>query len=368
MSRRGIRIASVVGARPQFVKAAMVAEALVAAGADHLLIHTGQHYDWAMSEVFFRDLELPPPDHSLAIGSGSHGAQTGAMLTAIEGVMRDDRPDWVVVYGDTNSTLAGALAAAKLRIRVAHVEAGLRSFNRRMPEELNRVLTDHASDLLFAPTKSAVANLAREGILDDRVMLVGDVMYDAALRFTQRGGPTLERLGLSRGGYVLATVHRAENTDDARRLEAIFRGLAEVAESTQVIVPLHPRTAKALEEAGLSGDALSRLWLLAPQGYLDMLALESAARLIVTDSGGVQKEAFFQRVPCVTVRDETEWLELVELGWNEVVAPTSVEAVASAVRAALEARRPAAPIADPYGGGEARLRIARRLLEEPGVA
>ena len=365
MSRHRLRIASVVGARPQFVKAAVVAEALAAtARVDHVLIHTGQHYDAGMSDVFFRDLGMAEPDHLLGIGSGRHGAQTGAMLEAIERILLAEQFDWIVVYGDTNSTLAGALAAAKLHVRVAHVEAGLRSFNRRMPEEVNRVLTDHASDLLFTPTDAAVANLASEGIADERVVLVGDVMFDAALKYAASGNAedVLNRLGVRRGEFVLTTVHRAENTDDAGRLRNIVLALSALARDIDVVIPIHPRTRKALTATGLQLEG-RRLRVCEPIGYLEMLALEAAARVIATDSGGVQKEAFFQRVPCITLRDETEWTELVQLGWNRLVAPSSSKAIEDALRQAYEAPRPAEPVIIPYGGGRAATRIADRLLE-----
>ena len=300
-----MRIVTVVGARPQFVKAAVVSRALrQVGGVEEILVHTGQHYDANMSDVFFRELDVPTPDHHLGIGGGSHGAQTGQMLAALEGVLASARPDWMLVYGDTNSTLAGALAAAKLLVRIAHVEAGLRSFNRSMPEEVNRVLTDHVSDLLFAPTEAAVANLAREGIAGSGVRLVGDVMYDVALHFADRAhghSRVLDRLGLLAGGYVLATVHRPANTDNPDRLRAIFAGLGEVAAEVPVVLPLHPRTRAAAERAGLP-DAVGGLTLTEPVGYLDMLTLERNACVVVTDSGGVQKEAFFSRVPCVTLR------------------------------------------------------------------
>ena len=315
-------ILSVVGARPQFVKAAVVAAALEERGAAHRLVHTGQHYDDSLSDVFFRELGLRQPDHQLDVGSGSHGAQTAAMLEGLERVILEVEPAWVVLYGDTNSTLAGALAAAKLHVPVAHVEAGLRSFDRRMPEELNRVLTDHASDLLLAPTHTAIENLRKEGIPDNRVRLVGDVMYDAALRFRGAGSADrLEQLGVRSGEYILATVHRAANTDDPTRLRAIFHGLARVARDTEtpVLVLLHPRTRAALRREGLLEEMEERLILSEPVGYLDMLTLESHASLVATDSGGVQKEAYFVGVPCVTLREETEWVELVEGGWNRLV-------------------------------------------------
>lgn len=358
-----VTVVSVVGARPQFIKAAVVSRALRAGEqVREVLIHTGQHYDDNMSRVFFEELEMPEPDYNLGVGSASHGAQTGRMLGAIEQVLLKERPDWVLVYGDTNSTLAGALAAVKLHIPVAHVEAGLRSFNRRMPEEINRVLTDHASDLLFAPTATAVTNLKREGLPDNRIRLVGDVMYDAALFYgakAERQGRILERLGLSPKAYVLATVHRAENTDNPQRLRAIFEGLDRVARSVPVVVPLHPRTRDALTRQSLTDGSLSALTLIDPVGYLDMLLLEKHALVIATDSGGVQREAFFFRVPCVTLRRETEWAELVELGWNRILDELRGDRVEVAI---LQAVGREGAEAAPYGDGTAARKIAQNLL------
>jgi len=327
------------------------------------LVHTGQHYDANMSAVFFDELAIPLPDCDLGIGSGPHGAQTGRMLAAIEGVIVADRPDWVLVYGDTNSTLAGALAAAKLHVPVAHVEAGLRSFNRRMPEEVNRVLTDHASELLFAPTRAAVDNLLAEAFPVGRVHLVGDVMLDAARFYGERAAQhsrVLERMGVEPQRYVLATLHRAENTDDPARLLAVLGGLSLVAEALPVVVPLHPRTRAALAPAGGVDRFAGALKFVDPVGYLDMVMLEQHAAAIATDSGGVQKEAFFYDVPCVTLRTETEWVELVELGWARLQPPESPAAVAGAIRAAIGTRGvPAAP----YGDGHAGTRIAALLAE-----
>lgn len=358
-----MKVVSVVGARPQFIKAAMVSRALRGTGrVREVIVHTGQHYDDNMSRLFFEELEIPQPDCNLGVGSASQGAQTGRMLEAIEQVLLKERPDWVVVYGDTNSTLAGALAAVKLHIPVAHVEAGLRSFNRRMPEEINRVLTDHASDLLFAPSVTAVDNLRHEGIPEECVHFVGDVMYDAALFYGAKAEARsliLERLGLQPKDYVLATVHRAENTDDPERLRAIFEGLAQVARSMRVVVPLHPRTGAALERAGLCDGVVDGLTLIDPVGYLDMVLLERHAAVIATDSGGVQKEAFFYRVPCVTLRSETEWVELVELGWNQVVPQLDPGKVATALRFASS---PPCLAGQPYGNGEAAEQIARVLV------
>jgi UDP-GlcNAc3NAcA epimerase len=323
------------------------------------IVHTGQHYDAEMSGAFFAELGIPAPRHNLGIGSGSHGRQTGAMLTGVEDLLLDDRPDVVLVYGDTNSTLAGALAAVKLHIPVAHVEAGLRSFNRRMPEEVNRVLADHVSSLLFAPTEAAVSNLRAEGVAGPRVLLVGDVMYDLALMTARRIGDVsaaVAPFGVEPDAFVLATVHRAENTDDPARLAAILGGLAATTEHLPVVLPLHPRTRRLAEAAG--GDHLGRITVTAPLGYGEMAALEMAASVVATDSGGVQKEAFFHRTPCVTLRDETEWVELVELGWNRVVAPTSAAVVAAAIIAAAGTR---GRDAEPYGAGDAGSRIAAAL-------
>jgi len=359
-------ILTVIGARPQFIKAAVVSRALAESGEfREIILHTGQHYDEQMSEVFFGELELPRPHRNLEVGSLSQGAQTGRMLEGIEAALLETTPEWVLVYGDTNSTLAGALAAAKLHIPVAHVEAGLRSFNRRMPEEINRVLTDHAADLLFVPTEAGVENLRREGIPADRIRLVGDVMYDAALYYgskVRKHHDPLRELELEAGGYILATVHRAENTDDPGRLKAVFSGLARVGKDLPVVVPLHPRTRAALDRDGLLDRVKKRLRVIEPLGYLDMVELERNAKLIATDSGGVQKEAFFHRVPCVTLRGETEWVELVELGVNRVTPPTSAAAVAEGIRRSLAGVSFPPAHTDFYGGGNASARIVAGLL------
>ncbi len=359
-----MKVLCVVGARPQFVKASVVSRAIRArAGWSEVLVHTGQHYDPELSKVFFDELEIPVPEHHLGVGSAPHGVQTGRMLEALEPIVVSERPDWVLVYGDTNSTLAGALVAAKLRVPLAHVEAGLRSFNRAMPEEVNRVVADHVSDLLLAPTEAALKNLEREGIEASRIRVTGDVMLDVARAYAaiaERRSRILERLGLRPGSYVLATVHRAETTDDPARLRAVFEGLAETAATLPVVVPLHPRTRGALERAGLLVAVKEKLAVVEPLGYLDMLLLEKNARLVATDSGGVQKEAFFQGVPCVTLREETEWVELVALGWNRLCPPTSGALVARAIRTALEAPRPPAGAA-PYGAGDATDRILAAL-------
>jgi UDP-GlcNAc3NAcA epimerase len=357
---------TIVGARPQFIKAAAVSRAIAAAdGVGEFMVHTGQHYDANMSELFFDELGIPAPALHLGIGSGPHGEQTGRMMAGIEQAIVSEKPDWLLVYGDTNSTLAGALAAAKLNVKVAHVEAGLRSFNRRMPEEINRVLTDHVSDLLFAPTNESVANLAMEGIAGGHVCLVGDVMYDVALDTAVRArahAGIAERLAVAGREYVVATVHRAENTDDAQRLAAIMGGFAAVARDTPVVLPLHPRTRARLAEAGIG--APPGVVITDPLGYLDLTALVLGAKLIATDSGGLQKEAFFHGVPCVTLRGETEWVELVKLGWNSLLAPTSAEAVAAGLRVALAQPRPARSFVSPYGDGKSARRIVQRLLSD----
>jgi UDP-GlcNAc3NAcA epimerase len=361
-----MKVLSIVGARPQFIKAAPLSRLLRSAnGTTEVLVHTGQHYDENMSEVFFRDLDIPEPEYHLGIGSANQGAQTGRMLEAVEGVLLKEQPEWVLVYGDTNSTLAGALAAVKLHIPVAHVEAGLRSFNQHMPEEINRVLTDHCASLLFTPTEAAVKNLRSESICREWIHLVGDVMYDVALHYAQKAeqvSSVLQRLGVKPKAYLLATVHRAENTDDPIRLEAIFRALREVSEDLPVVLPLHPRTRGALNRLGL-GTNWGGVKVVDPVSYLEMVALEKDARIVATDSGGVQKEAFFYGVPCVTLRTETEWVELVELGWNRLAAPTSPQAVLDGIRAALDSRGQEAA---PYGQGDAARRIVAILLQQSG--
>lgn len=359
-----MKIVTLVGARPQFIKAAAVSRVLRnIVGVQEIMVHSGQHYDPDMSDVFFRELDLPVPDYHLNVGSGTHALQTARILESFEGVLTDVQPDWVVVYGDTNTTLAGALAAAKLHIPVAHVEAGLRSFNRRMPEEINRVLTDHASDLLFAPTDSAVENLHREGIARSKIHRTGDVMFDAVLHYGDRAAlesRILARAQLQRREYILATIHRAENTDTPKRLRVIIEALTAVARQVPVVVPLHPRTHGALKRLGLLEEATAKLLLLEPLGYLDMMMLERNARLVVTDSGGVQKEAFFFRVPCVTLRDETEWVELLESGWNRLVPPVSATAVVSGLMDAL-VQGPGTQV-NPYGDGQAASAIAAALV------
>lgn len=312
------KILTVVGARPQFIKAAAVSRAIRdTEGLHEIMIHTGQHFDADMSDVFFKELDIPAPLHRLEIHGGGHGDMTGRMLSAIEPILIAEKPDWVVVYGDTNSTLAGALAAAKLHIPIAHVEAGLRSFNRRMPEEINRVLTDHLSALQLCPTAQAVENLAAEGIRAG-VHHVGDVMYDAtvfAVKQAAAQSSVISDLSVSAGAYAVATVHRAENTDDPERLRDILAYLQGEARRHRIVLPLHPRTRQAVQRTGLSLDGLN---VIGPVGYLDMAKLLHGATAVYTDSGGLQKEAYFHRVPCTTLRDETEWVETVTHGWNRL--------------------------------------------------
>jgi len=364
-----MKIVTVVGARPQFVKAAPVSKVL---RRDHteVLVHTGQHYDRALSDLFFEEMDIPRPDHELGIGSGPHGRQTGQMLIGIEEVLLAERPDWVLVYGDTNSTLAGALAAVKLGIPVAHVEAGLRSFNRAMPEEHNRILTDHCADLLLCPTQTAVDLLRGEGVTSG-VHLVGDVMYDAALQFAEvarQHSTILAELGLAPKGYALATLHRPYNTDDPARLQEVLAALDAL--EMPIILPLHPRTRARLTDMDRlqiangkwqtnncnSQFAVCSLQFINPVGYLDMLALEQSAALILTDSGGVQKEAYFFAVPCVTLRPETEWVETVAAGWNRLAWGD-----AAVVVEAARGPWPTEPPPPVFGDGRAAEGVVRLL-------
>ncbi|MCR2810259.1 MULTISPECIES: UDP-N-acetylglucosamine 2-epimerase (non-hydrolyzing) [unclassified Microbacterium] len=350
-----MKVLSVVGARPQFVKLAPVARAARTDGVDHVIVHTGQHYDAMLSDVFFEGLGIPAPDVHLGVGSGSHGVQTGAMLAALDGVIDQYRPDWVLVYGDTNSTLAAAVSAVKQHVPVAHLEAGLRSFNRRMPEEHNRVLTDHAADLLLAPTETAMQHLGAEG-LAGRSVLVGDVMTDVLLTVragvNDQVGDLAEELGLTVGAYYLATIHRAENTDDPHRLRAIVSALAAL--DRPVILLAHPRLVARAVTAGL-GLTEGVLVAHAPLGYAELIAAVLGSAGVVTDSGGLQKEAFLLGVPCTTVRSETEWVETIDLGWN-VLAPAPEDIAAAVLRT-----RPRESGAAPYGDGHAAERVIASL-------
>lgn len=358
-----MKILTVIGARPQFIKAAAVSHVFAQQPDIHeILLHTGQHFDSNMSDVFFSELGVPHPVYNLGIGGGLHGAMTGAQLVGIEEILLQENPDWVLVYGDTNSTLAGALAAVKLHIPVAHVEAGLRSFNRKMPEEINRVVTDHVSAALFAPTLAAMQHLANEGIPAQQCHLVGDVMYDAALLFGERAKKSstiLQQVGLTAGNYVLTTVHRAENTDDLQRLQIILSALGTVSQTFPVVWPVHPRTRKLLEQPELRVLLGDKIHLIDPVGYLDMVMLEQSAAVIATDSGGVQKEAFFYEVPCVTLRDETEWIELVQAGWNRLIPPVDYTDVVAAILSAIGSKGISVK---PYGDGKASEKITHILL------
>lgn len=349
-----MRVLSVVGARPQFVKLAPISAAMTDK-AEHIVVHTGQHYDELMSDVFFRDLRMPLPDVNLAIGSGSHGKQTGAMLAELEPVIERYAPDWVLVYGDTNSTIAAALASVKLHVPLAHLEAGLRSFNRRMPEEHNRVLTDHAADLLLAPTEVAMRHLADEG-LAERSVLVGDVMTDVLLsvRDAVRARGADDRVE-DFAGYYIATIHRPDNTDDPARLNAIVTELAGLDRPVRLLA--HPRLVAVAAAAGVNLER-GGIELAAPLAYPDLVAALMGSAGVVTDSGGLQKEAFLLRVPTTTVRPETEWVETVELGWNRLVG-----ADISQLRAAVQRPRPDETDAAPYGDGHAAARAVDVLAE-----
>ncbi|PSP55918.1 UDP-N-acetylglucosamine 2-epimerase (non-hydrolyzing) [Halobacteriales archaeon QS_1_67_19] len=350
-----MKVLTVVGARPQFIKAAAVSREL-RRSHEEVLIHTGQHYDEEMSDVFFEELGIPEPDENLEVGSDSHGSQTAEMLVGLEELIEDHEPDAVLVYGDTNSTLAAAIAAAKMDTHLAHVEAGLRSYNREMPEEINRVLTDHAADLLFAPSQRAVENLRAESVPGD-VHDTGDVMYDAVLWAREKAAAhssILDELGVEPGEYVLATVHRASNTDDPDRLAGILDALAE--NPREVVFPAHPRTINRMREYEMYEVADEALTLIDPVGYLDFVRLQDGADVVATDSGGVQKEAFFLDTPCVTMREETEWRETVEAGWNELVGADS-----EAIRRALTTAEPPADKPHPYGDGDAAAEITAHL-------
>tara|TARA_B110000090_G_scaffold198195_1_gene236895 strand:- start:192 stop:1253 length:1062 start_codon:yes stop_codon:yes gene_type:complete len=351
-----MKLLTIVGARPQFIKAATISRQ-VALRSDirEVIVHTGQHYDTNMSDIFFEELNIPKPNHHLGIGGGSHGAMTGRQLEAIEAVLVEERPDYVLVYGDTNSTLAGALAAVKLHIPIAHVEAGLRSFNRAMPEEINRVLADHVSTMLFSPTEEAIRNLAMEGIQGSHVRLVGDVMLDATRYYASRAREPkwFSDLNIVASDFILCTIHRAENTDDPKRLEGILKGLGGA--HAAVILPLHPRTRGVLETAKITIPANVRL--VSPVGYLEMIWLEMHCRAIATDSGGVQKEAYFHGKPCVTLREETEWVELVDVGANVLVGSDPYS-----IQAALKTPSSVSFDSGLYGDGNAAEQVLSALL------
>ncbi len=376
-----MKIVTVVGARPQFIKVGAVCRAIEKYNRhassknriDEILVHTGQHYDHLMDKIFFEELELPMPVYHLGVGSGSHAQQTGMMLERLERVLEKEKPDGVVVYGDTNSTLAGALTAAKLNIPVVHVEAGLRSYVRSMPEEINRVVTDHLSTFLFCPTSQAVKNLAKEGIkpgAGKMVRNVGDVMYDSILYYSkiaEKKSTILKDLGFLAPGselqtpnYYLVTLHRAENTDDPKKLKSILKALSEIGREIPVILPLHPRTKKMIHAFRLLSRGRS-IKLIDPVSYFDMLTLERRARAILTDSGGVQKEAYWFKVPCLTLREETEWLETVRSGWN-VLAGTETRRIVREVNS-LPRREPYRKWKGTFGDGRASQRIVQTLTE-----
>jgi len=377
-----MKIATIVGARPQFIKAATVSRVIAAHNTripsaaqltdnyspiTETIIHTGQHFDAGMSDIFFKELGIPEPDYHLGVSGGGHGHMTGVMLEKLEPLLQEIRPDRVLVYGDTNSTLAGALAAAKLHIPVAHVEAGLRSYNRRMPEEINRIMADQLSTFLFCPTKTADSNLKAEGFphrlggeTKQEIVNSGDVMFDAALFYAKRAkgrSGILTINGLEPKGYVLATVHRAENTDDPLCLRAIMDGLDAAASEMPVVLPLHPRTRAAMKRYGIRSNKIKQI---DPVGYLDMVALETNAGVIATDSGGVQKEAYFHGVPCVTLRDETEWTELVEAGWNRLAQPRKADIRSIILAAPGNMGRDV----QPYGEGRAAETIVNRMAAD----
>ena len=395
-----MKIITIVGARPQFIKAAAVSRAIQVFNQRHrskkqiqeILVHTGQHYDYLMDRVFFEELKLPNPDYYLGIGSGSHARQTGMMLERIETVLQKEKPKVVIVYGDTNSTLAGALAAAKLNIPVAHVEAGLRSYNRTMPEEVNRILTDHLSTFLFCPTDQAVKNLSKEGIKDGKTILVkkvGDVMYDSVLYYSELAGkrstilkdlnlvsqkselrhaprrvhgspvPHMVQGAVRIPNYYLATLHRAENTDNPKPLKSILSALNEIAKDVPVILPLHPRTKKMIKANRFFSEAQG-IKLTDPVPYLDMLKLEKHAKAILTDSGGVQKEAYWFGVPCFTLRDETEWIETVRSGWNVLVGRGEKRIIEEVKRNERRKKPPKKKWI--FGDGKASEKIVRTIM------
>ncbi len=359
-----MKILTILGARPQFIKAGSVSREI----AKHkeikeIIVHTGQHYDTNMSEIFFKEMQIPKPDYFLGIGGKSHGAMTGKMIEKIEELALKEKPDWIMVYGDTNSTLAGSIVASKLHIKLAHVEAGLRSFNMKMPEEVNRILTDRVSDILFCPTKTAVENLKKEGYPfntangEQKIVNVGDVMQDGAL-FYKQFAKKPSNLELKTSNFILCTIHRAENTDNPKRLKAIFEALNEIAKEQQIILPLHPRTKKIIENLELKIDNLT---IIEPVGYLEMIWLIDNCSLVMTDSGGLQKEAFFFNKPCITLRDETEWVELVELGVNILVGANK-EKILNAYKTVSKLQINNHKSLNLYGGGKASENIVKDLI------
>jgi len=351
-----MKILTILGARPQFIKAGSVSREIAKyKEIDEVIVHTGQHYDANMSDIFFDEMKIPKPDYFLGIGGKSHGAMTGQMIEKIEEVCLKEKPDWVMVYGDTNSTLAGAIVASKLHIKLAHIEAGLRSFNMKMPEEVNRILTDRVSNILFCPTDTAVQNLKNEGYdnLDVKIVKSGDVMQDGAMFYKNLAQKPLCDI---QEGYILCTIHRAENTDDATRLQDIFIALNEIAEQKQIILPLHPRTKKILKELQIDTDNLT---IIDPVGYLEMVWLIDNCSLVMTDSGGLQKEAYFFAKQCITLRDETEWVELVENGFNTLVGADKIKILTAFNNTSAFSDKDL----DLYGGGRASEKLIEELLK-----
>ena len=355
-----MKIITIIGARPQFIKASAFSQKLlVQNNIQEILVHTGQHYDENMSAIFFDEMKIPRPNYQLEVGSANHGIQTGKMMEKIEEIVLKEMPDALLVYGDTNSTLAGALVASKLHIPVAHIEAGLRSFNKKMPEEINRVLTDHVSEWLFVPTKTAIQNLLKEGINPAKIFDVGDIMYDVALLYAdiaKKQSVIIKKISVEPKSYILTTIHRAENTDNPQRLKNIFESLQILGQKYTIILPLHPRTKKYIQELDINTDKIT---IIEPVGYLDMIALEKNAFLIITDSGGVQKEAFFYEVPCVTLRDETEWIELVENGYNILTPPHNIDFILGNVDSIISKSYPAHQ--NLYGEGNTAQKIINIL-------
>jgi len=358
------KILTVIGARPQFIKAAPVSKILKKQNRiKEIMVHTGQHYHDNMSKIFFEELEIAEPKYNLEIGSGTHAYQTGEMLKRLESVVISEKPDLVLIYGDTNSTLAGALVSSKLHIPIAHVESGLRSFNRRMPEEINRVIADHLSSMLFCPTKTAIENLRKEGITKN-VYFIGDVMYDVAIMFknkAQQQSKIISKLNLKSKNYILVTIHRAENTDDKKRLLEILKSLEYISQKFEIIFPIHPRTKKMINFYDFD-KFLKNIKIIEPAGFLDMICLENNAMLILTDSGGVQKEAYFHKVPCVTLREETEWIETIKANWNFVVKDIKQEKILKAIKVMLDNNQKRNNISD-YGKGEASKMIVEKIKE-----
>lgn len=356
-----VKIVTIVGARPQFIKAAVVSRAIAASDkVTEVIVHTGQHFDPGMSDIFFSELKIPTPGYNLGIGGGTHGQNTGRMIEAIEAILLKENPDWVMVYGDTDSTLAGALAAIKLHIKLAHVEAGLRSFNMRMPEEINRIMTDRISNLLFCPTDTAVSNLRNEGFdkFPTRICKTGDVMFDAALFYGEFSKVPQFGKAIEGKKFVLCTIHRAENTDVKEKLEAILHGFSLISKEMQVVVPVHPRTVKKIKEFGIE-QSTENIHFVDPVGYLEMIWLLQNCALVLTDSGGLQKEAYFFKKPCVTLREETEWVELVETGFNILVG-TDADKMNEAFFKLKSVSLLSAP--NLYGDGQSAAKILKELL------